>query len=1103
MSSPQVIPSRPIERPTLNTLGRAQLLADGALLLLMLAVAGLLGCQELFDGDVWWHLRAGQWIWANHKVPALDPFTFASADRLWIDLHWLFQVSLAAAFTADGVRGMILMTAVVSMVTLGVGLTARRRGWPSWVVAACWLPAVAALSARLVPRPELFTYLAIALYLAVLVRTDDHPALAWVLPAVQIFWVNAHALFVLGPAILVVYLIADLASARLRPASVRNRSSRLDRRRWWLHVGGATIAVGLSCLANPYGLRGTLFPIELFPKITWWGGPYKALVVEFLDLREYIRRQGLPALGSLYTRTECFLLWAVPLSFLVPAAWRASRPATSGPDEPRASSQPNPGLAPTAAWVGTFGLAGCLILASALGLPTPGSPRALAWLGRLAPTGLGILGLGGAALLWIQSSRCAALLVAIGGLAEAAWVAWLRADLLGPEPSPMAWLVGRNSLALDWAAALLGGAAAVLLLRASVRALRFRLLLAVIFGYLAMQAVRNIGLFALVAGFILAWNLGGWAAELSAARSGPIPRYGPALGLAAQVVLAGLVGLVIFTVVSGSFFRASGEVRRLGLRETPLAYAHDAARFAGRLGLPDRALVFDLRQAGVYLFHNGPAHQLFMDGRLEVPSRSTFETYIRLDYLLTEGRPGWADPVRRMGDPLILLDHETNFGAEATLLTNPDWRCIYYDLVASVFVSRRRRNLESAFPNVNFAARHFDSRDRSAPAAATVPFQPGEAKALLNLGSALRNRPGANWELRLTFLLLAADRLRLALDANPAVAAQWTMLGNCYWNMIPDLRLPLPGPDGPWDPATGLLPAQASFCYRRALERNPRQLGALVSLRHAFQARRMRDAEHAIADQAHRAGMILDAGNLSTPSRTESPGASPHGPSENATDGLSRTIANLVHEGRGEAAARLVVEAGNPEIILDWPSADRVAATLFHLGRPADARRLWERAQVPKSGQPALRLARIAAAALAALDATTAEQTYRAALEHDPTLGEAWFGLALLHTQRGNAAAALSAARAGLRQSLTPAQTAFLRGIEALALQATTGRRTPAQLESSTSSAIDHGAAHRNSPEWPCAILAGLATTARERPGIARVHLIAKGRLDSRPDLHR
>ena len=61
-------------------------------------LAFLLGCYELFDPDIWWHLKSGQWILAHGRVPFLDIFTFSSSNRVWIDLHWGFQVALALAF---------------------------------------------------------------------------------------------------------------------------------------------------------------------------------------------------------------------------------------------------------------------------------------------------------------------------------------------------------------------------------------------------------------------------------------------------------------------------------------------------------------------------------------------------------------------------------------------------------------------------------------------------------------------------------------------------------------------------------------------------------------------------------------------------------------------------------------------------------------------------------------------------------------------------------------------------------------------------------------------------------------------------------------------
>jgi tetratricopeptide (TPR) repeat protein len=147
-------------------------------------------------------------------------------------------------------------------------------------------------------------------------------------------------------------------------------------------------------------------------------------------------------------------------------------------------------------------------------------------------------------------------------------------------------------------------------------------------------------------------------------------------------------------------------------------------------------------------------------------------------------------------------------------------------------------------------------------------------------------------------------------------------------------------------------------------------------------------------------------------------------------DGLARAVTGLLELGRAESAVRLFAEAEAHGISAAWTTSDRVALALLHLGRPASARRIWQQAPDPPS--EALRLTRLATASLAALDFAAAERAYLAALELDRTGSEAWFGLALLHTQRGDPAEALDAARNGLRQSCTPAQASFFRCIESL-----------------------------------------------------------------------
>ena len=138
------------------------------------------------------------------------------------------------------------------------------------------------------------------------------------------------------------------------------------------------------------------------------------------------------------------------------------------------------------------------------------------------------------------------------------------------------------------------------------------------------------------------------------------------------------------------------------------------------------------------------------------------------------------------------------------------------------------------------------------------------------------------------------------------------------------------------------------------------------------------------------------------------------------TSELSELFEDRLQHGRPVAAVELVRQAEARGIALPWKLADRVAITHLHLGEPAQARRCWERALAPPS--PALRLARIAEAELALTDIESAEKTFRAALDRDHRLGEAWFGLALLELQLGDADATLAACNEGMSCTLTEPQ---------------------------------------------------------------------------------
>src|SRR5208283_6069390 len=128
----------------------------------------------------------------------------------------------------------------------------------------------------------------------------------------------------------------------------------------------------------------------------------------------------------------------------------------------------------------------------------------------------------------------------------------------------------------------------------------FRLLMYAAFSLLSLQATRNSHQFAAVVGTVTAWNFAEWTAALrrrSAARTaldatgaGSVPAVAP--GLKPRLITVVAVALVFLCVGSGTFYWLTGEGRTIGWGEEPLWFPHEAAKFAGAPGMPDRFLSY-------------------------------------------------------------------------------------------------------------------------------------------------------------------------------------------------------------------------------------------------------------------------------------------------------------------------------------------------------------------------------------------------------------------------------------------------------------------------------------------------------------------------------
>jgi hypothetical protein len=250
----------------------------------LIAAAIAASLQKIRSFDYWWHLRTGQLIRETGAVPTVDPYTFSAEGARWIDIHWLFQLALRGVYGLGGHEAVVF--AKLGLVLVLIGLLARighRRGREFVTVLGLALMLVAG-SDRLMPRPEMLSFVLLAAVLMILHRFErTRDAWIYAVIPIQLLWVNVHGLFALGISLCCIHLVAETAVPLLRRSDID-----------WLRVrrlATVTILAGLTSLLNPNTLDAAIYPFqqllmigtasqrvmspqtqELIPLATYWQG---------------------------------------------------------------------------------------------------------------------------------------------------------------------------------------------------------------------------------------------------------------------------------------------------------------------------------------------------------------------------------------------------------------------------------------------------------------------------------------------------------------------------------------------------------------------------------------------------------------------------------------------------------------------------------------------------------------------------------------------------------------------------------------------------------------------------------------------------------------
>src|SRR3989344_5135915 len=178
------------------------------ILLLFFVFSFLFKSDASFDQDLGRHIKLGEIIVQTGQVPKVNLFSYTNPDFPFVNTHWLFGV-IAHLFHQVGVLPILLILKVVIFL-LSVWLIIKII--PSNKTALL-LPIgfifLHVLRERTELRPEIFSFLFTASTLYILEKYLKGPTkLIYLLPLIQLLWINTHIYFFVGLILQAIYLIS-------------------------------------------------------------------------------------------------------------------------------------------------------------------------------------------------------------------------------------------------------------------------------------------------------------------------------------------------------------------------------------------------------------------------------------------------------------------------------------------------------------------------------------------------------------------------------------------------------------------------------------------------------------------------------------------------------------------------------------------------------------------------------------------------------------------------------------------------------------------------------------------------------------------------------
>jgi hypothetical protein len=263
-ASVEALPGKPDQAPLVNLLRRifSRHLMDMAILALLPVILSSIrdAAHVLGDPDIWWHLADARILYESHHFIHIEPYSYTVALQPWVNPEWLSELPFWLGYRIFGLVGVYLVTWLALSANLHFVywrgyLRSRHAGVALWMAALGFILMWVNANARTI----LFGYIALSAELSILEAVErNRTRILWLLPPLFCVWVNLHGSWIIGLALLVLYILCGLF--RANAGIFRQEPFSREQRKRLLAVFAASVA---ALMVNPYGWRLVWNPFDM------------------------------------------------------------------------------------------------------------------------------------------------------------------------------------------------------------------------------------------------------------------------------------------------------------------------------------------------------------------------------------------------------------------------------------------------------------------------------------------------------------------------------------------------------------------------------------------------------------------------------------------------------------------------------------------------------------------------------------------------------------------------------------------------------------------------------------------------------------------------